>query len=31
MELSDYISLTLQEIAKGVQKATKSYDKMGRD
>ena len=29
MELSDYISLTLSEIAKGVQKATGDYEKLG--
>ena len=30
MNLSDYISLTLTEVAEGVQKATKSYQKMGK-
>lgn len=29
MELSDYISLTLTEIAKGVKKANQSYEKKG--
>ena len=29
MNLSDYISLTLNEIAEGVAKATKSYKKKG--
>lgn len=29
MNLSDYISLTLTEIAEGVQKATEAYQEMG--
>ena len=31
MELSDYISLTLTEIAKGVQKANEPYEESGRE
>lgn len=30
MKLSDYINLTLVEIAKGAQKATDSYQEMGK-
>ena len=30
MNLSDYINLTLTEIAKGAQKATDTYQSMGR-
>lgn len=30
MNLSDYISLTLEEIAKGAQKATDAYQELGR-
>lgn len=30
MKLSDYISLTLEEIAEGARKATDSYQKMGK-